>query len=319
MENQYLENLRAIAFTLHIKPKNRADQAVAVGLLAEMLLLLQESYTQFLTVTNNKRKGIINTQVTKPEVSSDLMMVDVNFQGFKASIAPDYVGTKAKGASSMDFPLPVLKELFTAFVQEILAVDYTNSHAVLELAERFTTEERKRIFGPLFKTIQKSEGYEILVNAPENDKTFALTRIPQSAVQELTPSKDKPKVIRPKKVRQPIVAPPLPAGVEQEPEVLLEESAPAYAIVLVTKVTVAGEPPIVLKRPLEVRVDVEDGVYLMAYPDLEIEVSGSSQEEAEKAFHFAFYSLYEHTGMEYDENLTDSAKQIKKGILSLIK
>jgi hypothetical protein len=317
MDNQYLENLRAIAFTLHIKPKNRADQAVAVGLLAEMLLLLQESYTQFLTVTNNKRKGVINTQVIKPEVTSDLMMVDVNFQGFKASIAPDYVGTKAKGASSMDFPLPVLKELFTAFVQEILTVDYTHASTVVELAERFTTEERKRIFGPLFKTLQKSDGYEILVNAPESEKTFALTRIPLSAVQELTPSKEKPKVIRPKKVRLP-VAPP-PAAPQQEEEEVMEALAPAYAMVLLTKITVAGEPPIVLKRPLEVRVDVEDGIYLMAYPDLEIEVSGASQEEAEKAFHFAFYSLYEHTGMEYDENLTDSAKQIKKGILSLIK
>ena len=319
MENQYLENLRAIAFTLHIKPKNRADQAVAVGILAEMLLLMQESYIQFLTVTNNKRKGIINTQVTKPEVLSDLMMVDVNFLGFKASIAPDYVGTKAKGASSMDFPLPVLKELFTAFVQEILAIEYGNPEKVAGLAAGYTTEERKRIFGPLFKTIAKAEGYEILVSAPESEKTFNLTRIPQSAVQELIPSKEKPKVIRPKKVRQPIVAPPLPPGTEQEPDTVEEPSVAAYAIALLTKITVAGEPPIVLKRPLEVRVDVEDGVYLLSYPDLEIEVSGATQAEAEKAFHFAFYSLYEHTGMEYDENLTDSAKQIKKGILSLMK
>lgn len=319
MENQYLENLRAIAFTLHIKPKNRADQAVAVGLLAEMLLLLQESYIQFLTVTNNKRKGVINTQSTRPEVTSDLMMVDVNFQGFKACIAPDYLGTKAKGACSMDFPLPVLKELFTAFVQEILTVDYTNSGKVLELADGFTTEERKRIFGPLFKTIQKAERYEILVSAPDNEKAYNLTRIPQTAVQELTPTKEKPKVIRPKKVRLPMAPPPVPAGTEEEPEALVEETIPAYAVVMFTKITVAGEPPIVLKRPLDVRVEVEDGVYLYSYPDLEIEVSGTTQQEAEKAFHFAFYSLYEHTGMEYDENLTDSAKQIKKGILSLIK
>lgn len=318
MENQYLENLRAIAFTLHIKPKNRADQAVAVGLLAELLLLLQESYIQFLTVTNNKRKGIINTQSTRPEVTSDLMMVDVNFQGFKASIAPDYLGTKTKGSSTMDFSLPVLKELFTAYVEEVLTIDYTNSGKVIELSDSYTTEERKRIFGPLFKILQKAEGYEILVSAPESEKSFHLTRIPQSAVQELTPSKEKPKVIRPKKVRLP-KAPPIPVGAEEEPEVLVEETAPAYAMVLFTKITVAGEPPIVLKRPLEVRVDVEDGVYLYSYPDLEIEVSGTTQEEAEKAFHFAFYSLYEHTGMEYDENLTDSAKQIKKGILSLIK
>ncbi|GAA4295230.1 hypothetical protein [Nibribacter koreensis] len=316
MENQYLENLRAIAFTLHIKPKNRADQAVAVGLLAEMLLLLQESYIQYLTVTNNKRKGVINTQSTRPEVTSDLMMVDVNFEGFKASIAPDYLGTKAKGASSMDFPLPVLKELFTTFVQEILTADYSHSEKVMELGDRFTTEERKRIFGPLFKTIQKADGHEILVSAPGSGKALNLTRIPQAAVQELTPSKEKPKVIRPKKVRLPMAPPPEPASEEEQEE---EALAPAYAMVLLHKITVAGEPPIVLKRPLEVRVDVEDGVYLYSYHDLELEVSGATQEEAEKAFQFAFYSLYEHTGMEYDENLTDSAKQIKKGILSLIK
>ncbi|QHL85961.1 hypothetical protein GU926_00280 [Nibribacter ruber] len=319
MENQYLDSLRALAFTLHIRPKNRADQAVAVGSLADMLLLLQDSYIQYLTITNNKRKGLITTQVTKPEITSDLMMVDVNFQGFKASIAPDYLGTKAKRGSSMDFPLPVLKESFRNFVHQILTVDYSSPSEVNQLAEDFTTEERKRIFGPLFKTLAKAEGYEILVSALESEKAMNLTRIPQSAVQTLTPSKEKPKVIRPKKERKPIVVPPLPSETDEPAETSAQEPLDVYAHALFTKITVAGEPPIVLKRPLEVKVMLEDGLYLLSYEDLELEASGASQEEAEKAFHFAFYSLYEHTGLEYDENLTDGARQRKKEILSLIK
>lgn len=75
----------------------------------------------------------------------------------------------------------------------------------------------------------------------------------------------------------------------------------------------------VLNSRLECVVDYEDDSYAIKNTLLDISVWGDTREEAETAFAFSFYALYENFAVENDAKLSKESKDLKTKLLKLVK
>ena len=75
----------------------------------------------------------------------------------------------------------------------------------------------------------------------------------------------------------------------------------------------------VLNGRLECVVGYEDDSYTIKNDSLDISVWGDTREEAETAFAFSFYALYENFAVENDAKLSNASKNLKTKLLKLVK
>ena len=74
-----------------------------------------------------------------------------------------------------------------------------------------------------------------------------------------------------------------------------------------------------LNQALECKVEVVDENYIITNQSLDITTWGESIEEAQDAFSFSFYALYENFYDENSEKLSPKAQKIKEKLHNLIK
>ena len=75
----------------------------------------------------------------------------------------------------------------------------------------------------------------------------------------------------------------------------------------------------VLNDRLDCVVDYEDDSYTIKSDSLDINLWGDTREEAETAFAFSFYALYENFAVENDAQLSKASKDLKTKLLKLVK
>ncbi len=96
-------------------------------------------------------------------------------------------------------------------------------------------------------------------------------------------------------------------------EVLLYDTYPYRP-----EIIVFNEVKYELSKKLECKVVFEENYYLISNDELNINVWGQTRYEAEEAFSFSFYSLYQNYAKQPDENLTEDAKILKEKLLNLV-
>ena len=74
-----------------------------------------------------------------------------------------------------------------------------------------------------------------------------------------------------------------------------------------------------LNFPIEKKLLFEDGNYIISNELLNITAWGDTIEEAEEAFAFSFFALYQNYAKKDDNNLTSDAKSLKSKLLELVK
>ena len=75
----------------------------------------------------------------------------------------------------------------------------------------------------------------------------------------------------------------------------------------------------VLNKKIVCTVDYQDDIYFISYDNLDISVWGTSREDAEEAFAFTFYSVYQNYCCEKDAALSRKAQEMKRKLLALIR
>ena len=74
-----------------------------------------------------------------------------------------------------------------------------------------------------------------------------------------------------------------------------------------------------LTEKLDCSVSYEENQYIISNDLLDLTVWGETREEAERAFCFSFYGLYQNFAKETDSNLTEGGLKIKKILKELVK
>jgi hypothetical protein len=324
LDNEQLERLREIAFFLRVAPRNRKDHAVAVEVLISMLSSLQESYARYAEILF-RHEFTSSTQAAK-KMDNDqfpLMVVDLKYESFGAALAIDYISESKYDSFMKGRSLTWKKQSFLNFKEDVLDTDLNSIENRNNIKSKFTDDERRAIYGPIFRSIHRATDYRIIVKPTNNGRERQLRDLPDAIKGEITPAAEdktqqKPKtrfvkgylevdesdqIISKKSIRKILATTPVPL-----------EGLPYFT----SKISLPGDITIHLRELIEVDVKQDEEGFQLMYEPLDINVWGDTREDAEEAFNFTFISLFETYGKEDDENLTEEAQELKQSLLNHI-
>jgi hypothetical protein len=315
-----IEELKNIAFWIHIEPLKSTGNAIKVDTVLKVLSDICHSYNQYLEIeflrndefrkVHDANKKILDA--IKEELS--LRMVDLNYSSFEAALAPDILDL-----NSPLFKNEVLdwkKETFRFYKEEIIEGDYENTDYLHKMLVRYKDEERIKIFMPLFSSFGDGTEYRININdyqhhfiktliQPHNSKEFYIPRLSSANlnIPELSV------------VRVSSETPKAEGNSEDNyQEVLGHDIRPFKPDVIRYESLL-----FVLTQKLDCEVDFEDNNYIIRNDELDLVVWGESRKEVEDSFSFNFYWMYLNYYLEEDKNLSDEALQLKATMKLMIK
>ncbi len=176
----YLNSLRNKAVALKLEEKSdKYGGAIVVSHILDFLKNLQSSYQNFAEVHFRKviPEGIdidIDYLSNKFRSNCNLLVPNVNFKSFGVSIVAD------NGVmDSFDFYTEEFRKmrsnLFLNFKEDVLLPEYNDSSFHQRMSEKYSEEERRKIFTPVINSTLKTKPYSVAVtnkNYTEKVKVF---------------------------------------------------------------------------------------------------------------------------------------------------
>lgn len=323
-----LKDLQNIALTLHIDPVQSVGHAAKLNTILKVLSEFNKSYYNYIEVEFLKKDTFRsyfeqnNKVLDTLKKDLDLLAVDVKFSSFLISVAPNIISPQI---SMFNEEIGAWKkETFDDYKENIVKGDFQNPSYINKILSRYDDRERNKIFQPLFSIMSNSKEYK--VNVLNND----------GAVEKVLVSPDKEKLL--------IYIP----KIKQAPSIDEEKTVMAYLKVKQTEGTldikknkikkvlyqeeveydtypfrpetiVFDNKIILLNNKLLCDVEFTDNLYYISYVPFNINVWGDTRDEAEAAFNFSFYALYENYVQEEDSALSASAIVLKSKLIKAIK
>jgi hypothetical protein len=179
-ENAYIEFLKQNAVNIRIEPKtSKYSKAIAISYIVDFLKNIQASYLNFSDV--NFIKSFTDSDFNNLESihkcfihDTNLLGVEFKFNSFGISIAAD--------TGIMNYNLtnsPKFKEfssrLFTDFIDDVLKPDLNSNNFKKTITEKYTDEERRKIFSPIIPSLIDKSPYNVSIaneNFTSNIKSF---------------------------------------------------------------------------------------------------------------------------------------------------
>ena len=317
--NDFIEKLRekAVFFKLTSKPKYGG--AVSVEDVIKVLKSLVESYQSFIDIEYEK----INVQVDKTKIKNiksglteenNLIVVDLKFESYGMAVSPNTV-TYNHTIPNIKNPLKWKSAAFETYKDFVLDADFNNDKYLQQVKNKYSAEERQRIYKPLIdgianneraitkfgfgtetpkKTLKKpkEKSYNILVPGIAKTVEFDELDIKTSmALVEIKAGKAKPKIL----------------------ELFEQIQNPVFTFV---KIEYGGKT-YSLKYPIYCELVHEEDSYSLENKQLGIYAFGKSIEEARLAFAEEFDYIFERYNSLPDKELSQDVLTIKQ-FLNLI-
>lgn len=322
-----LDELKGIAIKLQIDPIRTTGHAARVETIVKVLSDLNKSYLNFLEVEflkNDDFKKVIDTNENIIDTIKEqlaLLVVDLKFSSFEASLAPDVSETV-----SPLFKNEVLvweKETFGSY-KSLLFDDFQDPNYIKRIANRYNEEERLKIYQPIFSSMGDGKNYNINLKDNKGKIIRRLTTPDQNKINFFLPkARKKPTDVQHKTVQAYLKVKTTGGKVDINKrnfkQVYYWEEMEHETYPFKPNILSFGDIAFVLNSKLDCDVKFQEGNYVISCEDLDIEVWGETRDKAEEAFGFGFYSLYENYYKEVDKNLSSKAIKLKTKLKKLIK
>lgn len=326
-EKDFLRILRTTAIHVKLQADIRFGGAVDIESLTRALNSIRSSYESYFeaearNLLDKKITKSVGKEISKLARDSQLLIVNLSFASFSASLAPNTV-TIDDNYASIPEPIQMKKGIFESYQANVIYADYSNYDFIQAITNRFSVDERRKIYRPLYDNLASTKAFKFTFGADlgEIDKSFfgfdesALEAIAPTEVKQLAPNEKLYKIY-----------------VSTSGEVDLFGHKPVVKKYLASEELKYATYPyqvrevswdgykVVLKDSLsaEVSFDEEAGLFRITYDPLNIIVWGNSRIETEEAFQMAFVSLMENFYHEKDDKLTSRAIEIKQTLVRLI-
>lgn len=176
----YLNSLREKAVALKLEEKSgKYGGAIVLSHILDFLKNLQSSYQNFAEV--QFRKIVFENDVTDLDYQSNkfrnncnLLVPDLNFKSFGVSIVADNGVMDPFDIYTVSFR-EMRSNLFLNFKEDVLLPEYNDSNFQQRMSEKYSEEERRKIFTPVINSTLKSKPYSVSVtdkNYTEKVKVF---------------------------------------------------------------------------------------------------------------------------------------------------
>jgi hypothetical protein len=324
MQNDLLQQLRELALKIHIEPKQGIGQAATVESVVTVLKNISASYEEFLFIELSKEDILQEKMKLEPGVARSIIenmklrIVDVNFGSFEAAIAPQIVSSDVSLFS--EDVQKFEKKAFSDY-QELVAADLRSMGAISGFAKRYTPEERAKIFKPLFR----STGPDYRLNIKNKEDKVIRTLV--------KPGKEKMRFYVPNVKKDP--APDAPtrtvmAFVElgsADDKLTKSNISKIHHIAEIAP----GTHPFVLEEmvyenfavdfhdKIVSSVSIDEELFIINNEALDITAWGDTRIEAEEAFRFSLYAIYQNYYFESVDKLSPDAVKLRDYLFNITK
>lgn len=323
-----IEQLKNLAFRIHIEPLKTIDRAAKVETVVKVLSDIIESYENYIEVEFLKKedfKKIFDSnskvlETIKEDLS--LLFIDLNIGSFEAALAPNLLELQPPFFSNEI--LEWKRETFEDYKGTVIQGDYEDPTYLQNIAHRYNEVERNKIFKPLFASLGDGKDYK--VNLKDINRNIIRTIVPPDKskvfyIPAQTPEKRDVSQYSTVQVFAKIKKEGDQFNIIKQniKEVYLIEEMDHDTYPFKHGLIQFEDTVFVLNKQLECTVEFENGMYIIHCDELDITVWGESRKEVEEAFFFSFYSLYQNYYLEDDINLSEEALLLKTNLKLLIK
>jgi len=323
-----IHSLKDIAFRIHIEPLKTVEKAAKVDSVIKVLSDIIKSYNNYIEVEFLKNQGFVKIYERNIKVLDSLrneltlLIVDLNFSSFEAALAPNVIES-----NSPIFKNEVLewkRETFDSYRDFIIMGDYNDPDYLHKVINRYTDQERLKIYQPLFSSIGDGKEYKLNIKN-KSHKTIRTIIQPEKSkfdvyVPKIIADTESPVYSTAQvylKIRKEGDTPKL--NKRNVKEILYYEELEHETYPFKPDIINYNRKVFILNKKLDCQVEFEDQHYIIKNTELDIIVWGQTREEVEEAFRFSFYSLYINYVLEADDNLSEEALSLKKILQGIIK
>lgn len=284
---------------------------------------LLESYSNYLNIEIQKdadiQKKMQSVKGFKESVKKDmaLVIVDLKYSSFDVAFCPNLDKDLSMFPSRYS---EWKKQIFEYFRDNIFSANLDNIEYIKNIREKYTKDERDKIFRPLIKAFRSP--HKILVKTPKiADPIYLQPPHRDNEYVYIPISREKQKEENSTFVNALL-------KVSKTGEIIDKKSI--ENIISVTPISEDLQPyntteiayeeySFIFKHEFIAICRKEGDYYFFEYDDLNISVWGETREEAIDAFNFTFYATYLNYGIESDDKLSHGARKLKSKIINLIK
>lgn len=168
-DNAYFDWLRKEAVYFKVKPKEeKYSKAVAISYIVDFLRNIQNAYKNFseihfLRAFQEKELRDFDVVFTSFKRDTTLLAVDVKFKSFGIGVVSD---TQVMNYNELYSPkyVDLKKRLFNDFKDDIILPDLNNKEEQSHLVEKYSEDERRKIFSPLYSSLTLRSPYQISIS-----------------------------------------------------------------------------------------------------------------------------------------------------------
>lgn len=203
--NNYLDSLRDRSVNIKLEEKSgKYSGAFVVSHVVEFLKNINQSYqnyaeAQFIKTINKESLPNFDFTLNKFKKGCNLLGTELNFSSFGISISADKSVMDTFDVYTTEFK-EMKSNLFSEFKEDVIYPRYDDPNFQKRISEKFSEDERRKIFTPVVNSISKSKDYKISVTdddyknkikefAPLNTKTKQ-TLIPAYVKETLAENED---------------------------------------------------------------------------------------------------------------------------------
>jgi hypothetical protein len=305
--------------------------AITVDEVLSVFKSITESYKEYVLAKFSRINTIQDSKKAKKAgerlvEEASLLFVDLDFQSFGATLAPDTTQYQFRPPEIKNM-LQWKKENFDEFTEEVFAPDYNNSSFLRHIEQKFTEEQRVKIYRPMIDHVINKSGIRIDYRntSDQTHKLRTFQALKPETIQKLTPVRERVKVPPEGEFYQLYVKSSenldLFDGKNMKVQKLLAAkklAQPTYPYV--TDEIVFEGRKIILTQKVEalVEYDPEEDILLMSFEPLNINVWAKDREELEEAFRFMFSAIFDRFSNATDSKLTTKARELKARLMALV-
>lgn len=318
-----------ISFRIHIEPIQHKHTAAGLDTVVKVLSKLMESYNNYIAIEsfkNDRLKKYIednNSLLDTLQKELQLFIVDLNFGSFEAALAID-IPQDTEISLFHDDVTEWKNKTYLKYKKNFIEdANYEDEDYVSFIEKSYTPYERAKIFKPLFESFGDNKTYRLNINDATH-KTVKTLRTPKNKKFYIPKSNSQMREQPQIETYQVAVKLKTENGsLDTFQKISIKDAL--YVEKLVHD-TYPFKPDIIkykdkvfpLSEKLNCTVDFEDGFYTIENEDLNILVWAESRQEAEDAFYFSFYALYDNYYNEDDSNLSEEAVILKNKLRKYI-
>lgn len=322
-----LEELRRIAFRFQIDPQQTAGHSARLSSVITVLNNFNTSFLNFIEIEFLKNDKFRAVYEKSPKVLDgikkelELLIVDLKFSSFEAAVASSIVEPPSLFTTDID---EWKRHAFSEYKKNILFGNFEEPKYMNQVIDKYTPEERNRIYKPLFTAAASERPFRLFLLDAKGKKLNL--RQPDKCFTDLYfPKKEKVRkektVYRFAKIYAKIGGKDASTDLSKKDikKVLLIEEMEHGTYPYNPDIIKYEEKLYVLHEKLDCKVIFENQVYFMTFKPLQISAWGATREEAEAAFNFSFHALYQNFALESDDALSQEAISLKNKLLTSVK